>query len=85
MAETLEHTLSDPTCCGAVIVTNAEALVTEETQRYLAELRELHVNVVAAVWNGTEVSGTLDVSKEYVVPRLSEWPVGVNGLGHWLG
>ncbi len=85
LADTLEQTLTDSARCGAIVVTNAETLVLEETQRYLTELRALQVNVLAAVWNGGDASGTLDVSQQFVVPRLGEWPVGVKGLGRWLG
>jgi arsenite-transporting ATPase len=81
----LEETLSDPKMSAAVLVTNPEPLVREETERYLGALRELHIHVSAVVWNGTEgpVAPIGDVD-QYVVPRLDEWPTGKEGLEQWL-
>lgn len=81
----LEQSLHDPARCAAVMVTNAQPLVLEETRRYLDELARLGVGVAAVVWNATERPLPLDVrAEQYVVPRLREWPIGRNGLKGWL-
>jgi arsenite-transporting ATPase len=86
LVSALEKTLTDPTKSGAVLVTNPEPLVREETQRYLEALRELHIHVFAVVWNGTDgaVTPIGDVD-QFVVPRLDAWPTGKEGLERWLG
>lgn len=81
----LDEALHDSSRCAAVMVANTQPLVLEETRRYLAALRDLRIEVVAVVWNGTEepaeAPGSLDA---YMVPRLDRWPVGEDGLEYWL-
>jgi arsenite/tail-anchored protein-transporting ATPase len=80
----LEETLRDPDRCAAVMVANDQALVLEETRRYLGELRGLRVRVAAIVWNGVDDPGPpFDGIDAYVVPRLDTWPTGSVGLRRW--
>ena len=70
---------------AAVLVTNTESLVRDETRRYLDALRGLQVHVAAVVWNA--VDGRVEPlgdSEQYVVPKLGEWPTGKKGLERWL-
>ena len=87
LVSALDESLRDPARCAAVMVTNPQPLVMEETRRYLDALRDLHVSVTAVVWNASE--GDLPALEtdavRYVVPKLSEWPVGKKGLVRWLG
>ena len=81
----LETVLGDARRCAAVVVAQPQDVVVEETRRYLASLAELGIHVAAVVWNATESAGeSLGVSDQYVVPRLSQWPVGSEGLELWL-
>jgi arsenite-transporting ATPase len=88
LVSALEDSLRDPKRCAAVLVTNSEAVVLEETRRYIEALRDLRVHVTAIIWNASETA--LDASPQigdtaqYVVPRLDEWPVGKKGLELWL-
>ena len=85
LVSALEKSLSDPARCAAVLVTNTESLVRDESRRYLDALRELHVHVAAVVWNA--VDGRVDPigdAEQYVVPRLDGWPTGEKGLQRWL-
>jgi arsenite/tail-anchored protein-transporting ATPase len=80
----LEQSLGDANRCAAVIVTNAQHVVLEETRRYVVALHELHVHIGAVVWNASD-AGQLDVeAPQFVVPRLEPWPVGQTGLERWL-
>ena len=84
----LEDSLRDQKRCAAVVVTNPEAVVLEETRRYLDALRDLRVHVTAIIWNASEsVAGAslqIGAAAQYVAPRLDEWPVGKKGLERWL-
>jgi arsenite-transporting ATPase len=84
----LEDSLRDEKRCAAVVVTNPEGVVLEETRRYLDALRELRVHVTAIIWNASEnaADASLQIGDavQYVVPRLDEWPVGKKGLERWL-
>jgi arsenite-transporting ATPase len=84
----LEESLRDPGRCAAVMVTNPQSLVVEETRRYLDALRELRVHVAAVVWNATEGDlpplGELGDADQFLVPRLAPWPTGKAGLERWL-
>src|SRR5687767_2180514 len=51
LVSTLEDTFRDPNRCVAIMVSNPQPLVVEETRRYLASLRELPIRVAAVVWN----------------------------------
>ena len=85
LVSALETSLTDPAQTAAVMVTNAESLVVEETRRYLASLVELRVPVVAVIWNATEAPGqTYGDAPEYRVPRLASSPIGKAGLETWL-
>jgi arsenite-transporting ATPase len=84
----LEDSLRDEKRCAAVVVTNPEAVVLEETRRYLDALRDLRVHVTAIIWNASEnaADASLQIgdAAQYVVPRLDEWPIGKKGLERWL-
>ena len=83
----LEETLGDAKRSVAIMVTNPEVVVLEETRRYLDALRDLHVHVAAVIWNasdGVDMSVSVGDAEQYVVPRLEEWPVGDEGLKRWL-
>jgi arsenite-transporting ATPase len=84
----LDESLRDSDRCAAVMVTNSQSLVIEETRRYLDALRELHVHVAAVVWNATEADvpsvGELGDAEQFIVPRLAPWPTGKAGLQRWL-
>ncbi|MGH7679205.1 MAG: ArsA family ATPase [Gemmatimonadaceae bacterium] len=81
----LEQSLVDRTRCAAVLVTNPEPLVREESLRYLDALRELRIHVAAVVWNATDdFAEPLGDADQYIVPRLDEWPTGESGLRRWL-
>ena len=85
LVSALEKSLSDPGRCAAVLVTNTESLVRDETRRYLEALRELHVHVAAVVWNAVE--GRVEAmgdAEQYLVPKLDGWPTGEQGLERWL-
>ena len=84
LVSALEETLRDPARSAAVLVTNSQPLVLEETRRYLAALDELHIHVAAIVWNGEDEPGSLGVDVEqFRVPKLDRWPVGTAGLERW--
>lgn len=85
LVSALEEALHDPARCAAVMVTNSQPLVLDETRRYLDELARLGVGVFAVVWNATETSAPLDVRVEqFLVPPLRGWPTGRRGLTRWL-
>ncbi|HMC54677.1 MAG TPA: ArsA family ATPase [Gemmatimonadaceae bacterium] len=85
LVSALEDSLHDPARCAAVMVTNAQPIVVEETQRYLAALRELGVAVPAIVWNASRATAGLDTTaKQYTVPPLDEFPIGLSGVQQWL-
>lgn len=85
LVSALEESLRDPSRCAAVMVANPQPLVVEETRRYVDALAELHVRVAAVIWNATDGEvQTLGDAKQYVVPRLDEWPTGKEGLERWL-
>ncbi|HJQ20690.1 MAG TPA: TRC40/GET3/ArsA family transport-energizing ATPase [Gemmatimonadaceae bacterium] len=85
LVDSLEAALHDPTRCAAVMVTNAQAIVVDETRRYVGALRDLHVDVRAVIWNAGDAGDALGIAaEEYCVPRLHEWPVGRDGLTRWL-
>jgi len=86
LVSTLDDSLRDPSRCVAVMVTNSQSLVLDETRRYLAALRDLRITVGVVVWNAADNAATLDVdAAQYVVPRLDEPPVGRKGLESWMG
>ena len=88
LVSNLEESLADPKRCAAIMVTNTETVVVEETRRYLDALRDLRVHVAAMIWNASD--GASDAlpsagdAAQYIVPRLDEWPVGKKGLERWL-
>lgn len=87
LVSVLEESLRDPQRCAAIVLTNPQPLVLEETRRLLDALRELRVHVAAVVWNAVEaaVDAQLEAgADEYVVAKLDEWPVGKQGLERWL-
>ena len=88
LVSALQDSLRDPRRCAAVVVTNPEAVVLEETRRYIDALRDLHVHVTAIIWNASanaaDASLQIGDAGQYVVPRLDEWPVGKKGLELWL-
>jgi arsenite-transporting ATPase len=88
LVSALESALRDPARSAAVVVTNTQPMVIEETRRYLAALDELHVHVGAIVWNAVDAPAVSELppneAGQYVVPRLADWPVGTNGLRRWL-
>ena len=80
----LEDTLGDAARCAAVMVTNPQPLVLEETRRYLRSLADLRLRVAAVVWNGAGAAAPLETdARQYRVPRLGQWPVGIDGLSRW--
>ncbi|MEX2153129.1 MAG: ArsA family ATPase [Gemmatimonadaceae bacterium] len=83
----LEEAFRNPKRCVAVMVTNPQPLVVEETRRYLAALSELPIRVAAVVWNATDGAvaplGGGAVA-QFVVPKLDRWPTGKEGLERWL-
>lgn len=83
--EGLESALRDPSRCAAVLVTGAQPVVLAESRRYLEALASRGIAVEAVVWNGEHEAGNLGVPFEFVVPRLGESPIGVDGLRDWLG
>jgi arsenite-transporting ATPase len=85
LVSALEESLRDPQRSAAIMVTNTQSLVVEETRRYMDALRDLHITVAAVIWNG--VQGRVEPlgdADQYVVPTLDSWPTGANGLEHWL-
>jgi len=81
----LESSLHDAERCAAVMVSNSQPVVVEETRRYLASLDEMKVPVAAVVWNATDHGAKLPTQvSQYLVPRLPEWPIGTRGLERWL-
>jgi arsenite-transporting ATPase len=85
LVDGLDASLHDPARCAAVMVTNTQSLVLNETRRYLDALRDLHVAVAAVVWNGSDSIAALNTdARSYVVPRLDDWPIGEEGLARWL-
>jgi arsenite/tail-anchored protein-transporting ATPase len=85
LVSALEHALTDPAQTAAVMVTNPESLVIDETTRYLESLAELRIPVAAVVWNATDAASMeLGEGKQYRVPRLTPSPVGAEGLERWL-
>jgi arsenite-transporting ATPase len=83
LVSALESTLTDPARCAAVMVTNAQPLVLDETRRYLQSLAELHIDVAGVVWNGSDSAELETQATQVTVPRLDEWPIGVEGLERW--
>jgi arsenite-transporting ATPase len=84
LVSVLERSLTDATRCGAILVTNGDTLVRAESRRYLGELAERRVHVIAVIWNGEDgVTEPLDDVPAFAVPRLAEFPVGVAGLTRW--
>ena len=85
LVTTLEESLVDRTRTAAVLVTNPEPLVQEETVRYLGALSDLRIHVAAVVWNATDVAvKPLGDAAQFVVPRLDHGPTGQAGLDRWL-
>lgn len=86
LVNALDESLRDSTRCGAVMVTNAQPLVLDETRRYLNSLRELDIQVRAIVWNNVDdaVAGLPSEATQYLVPHLEQWPIGKDGLERWL-
>lgn len=86
LVASLEESLRDPARCAAVVVTNDQPLVLDETRRYLESLAELRIRVAAVVWNACDGSvPDLDVhATQFRVERLEDWPVGRAGLERWL-
>lgn len=81
----LEDSLHDGERCAAVMVTNEQSVVLDETRRYLDALSDLRITVRAVVWNGVATPGDLVTeADQYVVERLADGPVGVDGLTRWL-
>jgi arsenite/tail-anchored protein-transporting ATPase len=81
----LEESLQDPNRCAAVMVTNTQPLVLEETRRYLDALTELHIHVAAIIWNATDGGvPALGDAHQYTVPKLDRGPTGKAGLERWL-
>lgn len=83
LVSALEQSLRDPGRTAAVLVTNSERLVVDETRRYLESLRELGIPLAAIVWNGSEPV-PVEGDAQYIVPRLTESPRGKHGLQQWL-
>ena len=83
LVSALETALTDPAQTSAIMVTNPERLVAEETRRYLDALAELRVSVTAIVWNATDVPGSMGSAPGLHVPRLAPAPVGRSGLERW--
>ena len=84
----LEDSLHDAQRSAAVVVTNRQTLVLDETRRYLAALGELGIDVAAIVWNGVDgappKNADVDAATQFVVPHLDHWPVGAKGLDAWI-
>jgi arsenite/tail-anchored protein-transporting ATPase len=85
LVSALEKALTDPARTAAVMVTNSEPLVLEETRRYLASLAELRVPLAAVLWNATDAADVaLGEVPQYHTPRLTSSPVGEKGLAAWI-
>jgi arsenite-transporting ATPase len=85
LVSALEQALKDPRQCAAIVVTNSQPLVLEETRRYLDALRALSVHVAAVVWNAVDDTvPSLGDAEQYAVPTLDRWPTGREGLELWL-
>jgi arsenite-transporting ATPase len=85
LVSALEQSLRDPQRSAAVLVTNPQSLVLEETRRYLEALRDLQIHVAAVVWNGVDGDVVpLGDAQQFVVPTLDSWPTGEKGLERWL-
>jgi arsenite/tail-anchored protein-transporting ATPase len=87
---TLMRALHDPARAAALLVTRAEPLVVAESERYAAELAGGGIHVGALIANAVEDARALDqlagIASEadrYVVPQLSEPPIGMAGLRRW--
>lgn len=85
LVSALERSLGDKGRSAAILVTNPESLVRDETRRYLDALRELHVHVAAVVWNAADSRiEPMGDAEQFVVPKLDAWPTGEKGLERWL-
>ena len=84
LVDALESTLTDATACAAVLVAQPDAVVIEETQRYLTALAELRIGVAAIVWNASASAGHAPSLPQYLVPPLQGSPTGAQGLNAWL-
>jgi arsenite/tail-anchored protein-transporting ATPase len=84
LVSALEQSLTDPSQTGALLVTNAEPIVMDETRRYLAALNELRIPVQAVVWNASDAILLEGVSEQFMVGSLDETPIGQRGLERWL-
>jgi len=85
LVDALDATLRDSNRCAAVLVTNTQELVVDESRRYVDELERLSIRVAAIVWNAS-TANTRAIRPDgphFVVPRLRGWPVGIDGLRAW--
>lgn len=84
LVDVLDTTFADHGRCAAVMVTNAQKLVQAETRRYLAELEQRKIRLGAVLWNNSDTIVSHADVPQFRVPRLGDWPVGVQGLERWL-
>lgn len=84
LVSALEDALHDPLRTAAVMVTNAQTMVVEETMRFCAALTALGVHVQAVIWNGEVPPAPIGAVEQLTVPRLDGWPTGHAGLQRWI-